>query len=557
MALNDNARLRQLVGDYYHGLISLDSYRQQRAELLDNIGAQVDEQSDTRTNKKKNSVAEAASAAKPAPASSGVPGSASGSRKSGIIAASIAGIVIVGLVVATQLFEIDTAPELDAKQEGAVPESGIARGDALIEEFLSRNDWSPDGLSNFRLAWGAMDDGQRRLATKGRSYRELTTRLHQRIREEIALGAAAGSDRLGSLEGFAETLGVPYRGSLPPVANRMTQEDASARVEPQEKPVVPEIVSAEEAAEPTEGITSEADPPVSETPPTDTAEQAIDEADPPIEVPASDPNPESLESANPAVAVDDPCTPEIAKTRRPYCQDMLSSGSKGPPLVVLPAGSFQMGNDGVDTESPAHPVEIAKNIAMSRFEITADEFAEYCAATGLSCPDSAWSGDHPVVSVSWDDAVEYTDWLSETTGFRYRLPSEAEWEFAARAGTQSPYAFGDSITPSAAFSSENGVAEAPLPRTDRSINRNPFRLYHMSGNVREWTMDAWYPDYENARLDGSARSHETEALRVVRGGSFTDPGHKLRSAAREPLDRSHRDTVTGFRVVREVSAATP
>jgi hypothetical protein len=101
MALNDNARLRQL--------------------LLDNIGAQVDEQSDTRTNKKKNSVAEAASAAKPAPASSGVPGSASGSRKSGIIAASIAGIVIVGLVVATQLFEIDTAPELDAKQEGAVP----------------------------------------------------------------------------------------------------------------------------------------------------------------------------------------------------------------------------------------------------------------------------------------------------------------------------------------------------------------------------------------------------------------------------------------------------
>jgi formylglycine-generating enzyme required for sulfatase activity len=557
MEVNDNARLRQLVGDYYQGLISPDSYRQQRAELLDNIGAQVDEQSNTRTNKKKNSVAEAASAAKPALASSGVPGSAPGSRTSVIIAASIAAIVIVGLVVATQLFEIDIAPELDAKQEAAVPESGIARGDALIEEFLSRNDWSPDGLSNFRNAWRALDDGQRRLATEGSSYRKLTTMLNQRIREEIALGAAAGSDRLGSLEGFAETLGVPYRGALPPVANRVTQEDTSMRVNSHEKPVVTETVAADEAAEPIEPITSEAGPPVSETPPTSIAKQAIDEAGPPIEVPASDPNPESLESANPAVAVDDPCTPEIAETRRPYCQDMLSGGSKGPPLVVLPVGSFQMGNDGVDTESPAHLVEIAKNIAMSRFEITADEFAEYCAATGSSCPDSVWGGDHPVVSVSWDDAVAYTDWLSETTGFRYRLPSEAEWEFAARAGTLSPYSFGDSITPSAAFSSENGAAESPLPRTDRSINRNPFRLYHMSGNVREWTMDAWYPDYENARLDGSARSHEAEALRVVRGGSFTDPGHKLRSAAREPLDRAHRDTVTGFRVVREVSAATP
>ena len=556
MALNDNARLRQLVGDYYHGLISLDSYRQQRAELLDNIGAQVDEQSDTRTNKKKNSVAEAASAAKPAPASSGVPGSASGSRKSGIIAASIAGIVIVGLVVATQMFEIDTAPELGAKQEAAVPESGVARGDALIEEFLSRSDWSPDGLSNFQLAWRALDDGQRRLAKEGRSYRQLTTRLHQRIREEIALGAAAGSDRLDALEGFAETLGVPYRGALPPVANRVTQEDTSIRVESHEEPVVPETVTADVAAEPTKRITVEADPPVFETPPIDNAKQATDEGDPPVEVPASDPNPALSESAKPAVAVDDPCPPKIAETRRPYCQDMLSNGSKGPPLVVLPTGSFQMGNDGVDTESPAHPVEIANNIAMSRFEITADEFAEYCAATGLSCPDSVWGGDYPVVSVSWDDAVAYTDWLSETTGFRYRLPSEAEWEFAARAGTQSPYSFGDSITPSAAFSSENGAAESPLPRTDRSINRNPFRLYHMSGNVREWTMDAWYPDYENARLDGSARSHETEALRVVRGGSFTDPGHKLRSAAREPLDRSHRDTVTGFRVVRDVLPTT-
>ena len=317
MAGNDNARLRQLVGDYYHGLISRDSYRQQRADLLDNISAQIDEQSDTVRNESKPIAARVSPASEPAPASSGVPGSASGSIKKVIIAASIAGIVIVGLVVATQMFEIDTAPELGAKQEAAVPESGVARGDALIEEFLTRNDWSPDGLSNFQLAWGALDDGQRRLATEGRSYRQLTTRLHQRIREEIALGAAAGSDRLDSLEGFAETLGVPYRGALPPVANRVTQEDTSMRVESHEELVVPETVTADVAVEPTERITVEADPPVFETPPTDNAKQAIDEGDPPVEVPAFDPNPAPSESAKPAVAVDDPCPPKIADTRRP------------------------------------------------------------------------------------------------------------------------------------------------------------------------------------------------------------------------------------------------
>ncbi len=159
--------------------------------------------------------------------------------------------------------------------------------------------------------------------------------------------------------------------------------------------------------------------------------------------------------------------------------------------------------------------------------------------------------------MTWDDAVSYTEWLSESTGFGYRLPSEAEWEFAARAGTQSPYFFGDEITPAAALSSENGPVEKPLPRSDRSINRNPFRLYHMSGNVREWTLDAWYPNYENARPDGSARSIETESSRVVRGGSYSERARKLRSAAREPLDRSHRDTMTGFRVVREVLPTRP
>jgi formylglycine-generating enzyme required for sulfatase activity len=147
--------------------------------------------------------------------------------------------------------------------------------------------------------------------------------------------------------------------------------------------------------------------------------------------------------------------------------------------------------------------------------------------------------------------------LTNATGFQYRLPSEAEWEFAARAGTQSPYFLGDEITPSAAHSSDNRPADAPLSRSERRINSNPFRLYHMSGNVREWTQDAWYPDYDNAPADGSARLLDSEDQRTVRGGSYADPGTKLQSAAREPLERAHRDAMTGIRIVREIRQQAP
>ena len=227
-------------------------------------------------------------------------------------------------------------------------------------------------------------------------------------------------------------------------------------------------------------------------------------------------------------------------------------GSKGPPLVVLPTGAYEMGTDGIDSESPPHQVDIAYHLAFSRYEITAQEFQQYCAATSLICAEAPWGDDYPIVSVSWDDAVAYTEWLSETTGFEYRLPSEAEWEFAARAGTESPYFFGDEITPSAAHWSGNGTVDSPVSRSDQAVNRNPFRLYHMSGNVREWTQDAWLKNYDNAPRDGSAHQNEAEDRRVVRGGSYSDSSTRLRSAAREPLDRSRRDSKTGFRIVREV-----
>jgi formylglycine-generating enzyme required for sulfatase activity len=190
---------------------------------------------------------------------------------------------------------------------------------------------------------------------------------------------------------------------------------------------------------------------------------------------------------------------------------------------------------------------------MSVYEVSVEEYLQYCIAAGTDCPESQSAKDAPVASVSWDDASRYADWLTASTGFKYRLPTEAEWEYAARAGTQTPYSFGDEITPSSAHWSESGSIDAPLPRSERGVNRNPFRLYHMSGNVREWVQDSWHDDHQGAPADGSARIDQAHGRKVVRGGSYRDPALALRSAAREPLSGTHRDAWTGFRIVREIS----
>jgi len=550
MAMQDSERLRQLVGDYYHGLITPESYREQRAELLDNLGTEIDEPSDITADRTQPSQEKSATTAAPTPADPNIPASSFRPKRLVIGAIVVAGIVAGSYVIFIRGPGSGWAPDSTAVQEGVVEERSSNFGDALVEEFLNRNDWMEDSLNNFLLAWGALDDAQRQRATKGRLYRRLTTALHQRIREETALGGAPDSGRLETLMSFAMAMGSPYRES------RATSVDQKAGTE---VPLTVDVMDEQEvfttdsdftAVESTNFGTTAPEPVEPATAPVSDTSQPVDD-------PLPDPEAGLVGSTETSEMIDDPCTPDIANTRQPYCQDTLMDGSTGPNLVVLPTGSYEMGSDSVESESPPHQVEIAYHIAFSRYEITAREYELFCVATSLPCMDQPWGDYFPVVSVSWEDATLYTEWLSETTGFHYRLPSEAEWEFAARAGTQSPYFFGDEITPSAAHSSDNGPVDSPLSRIDRKINRNPFRLYHMSGNVREWTQDSWYPDYDNAPGDGSARLLETEDLRTVRGGSYADPGTKLRSAARDPLERAHRDAMTGIRVVREVLQQVP
>ena len=558
MALQESERLRQLVSDYYHGRTTLESYRQQRAQLLDNIGAGTVEQSAETTNRKPPPPVQLPPPSAAVPIEPEVTGSSFGPKQLAVGATAVVAIAAIAFVVSTQMPDSAMAPDSQLERSGPDSDSAVEPGDELIDEFLSRNDWTDDSLGNFLLAWGALDDGQRQLVTEGRRYRRLTTSLHQRIREEAALSDSANSDRLESLADFAATMGAPYRKFTAGESEKRTESAIVASGDAQKSPIVVATDTDDNVAQPDEKIDAASDSSLPASPPEEKVdERAADETAETTDVTADheevtpEPNNESVEESSSvsatAAAVDDPCPARIASTRRPYCQDSLADGSTGPPLVVLPTGTFEMGSSAVESEAPPHRVAIEYHIAMSIFEVTAEEYSAFCTAKMLPCTDAALDDDYPVVSISWDDATAYAEWLSESTRFQYRLPSEAEWEFAARAGTQSPYFFGDDITPSAAHSSENGPLDAPVLRTDRTINRNPFRLYHMSGNVREWTQDAWYPNYANAPVDGSARRREAEVLRVVRGGSYADRSREatvVRARAAGALASRRRDGIS-------------
>jgi formylglycine-generating enzyme required for sulfatase activity len=234
-----------------------------------------------------------------------------------------------------------------------------------------------------------------------------------------------------------------------------------------------------------------------------------------------------------------------------------------PEMVVVPEGSFMMGSPPGEagrerfnkgSESPQHRVTIARPFAVGKFETT---FAEWDACVGDSgCKhhpsDQRWGrGRRPVINVSWDDAKEYVAWLSHKTGKSYRLVSEAEWEYAARAGTATKYHFGNTITMSQARFSESSF-RGPTEGTVEvgSFPANSFGLYDMLGNVSEWVEDNWHPNYQGAPSDGSVWTGGNQSLRVVRGGDWYSISHGLRSAARSTERPGARYGGVGFRVAR-------
>lgn len=271
-----------------------------------------------------------------------------------------------------------------------------------------------------------------------------------------------------------------------------------------------------------------------------------------------------------------------------------------PEMAAIEPGRFTMGSTAEQArrdqippefaayEQPPHMVEIARRFAIGRFEVTRAQFAAFATETGFKAQGcTIWSGgqqrhdplagwqspgfpqtdDDPVTCVNWDEARAYAAWLSRKTGRLYRLPSEAEWEFAARAGSTASRPWGDE--PAEACAHANGhdqtghrvnvAAWAPHPCNDGraatarvgSYRANAFGLHDMLGNVAEWVQDCWHAGYAAAPADGSPWIDPGCAMRVLRGGSWAGGPSRLRSSYRQPADPAERFNDVGFRLVRE------
>jgi formylglycine-generating enzyme required for sulfatase activity len=233
-------------------------------------------------------------------------------------------------------------------------------------------------------------------------------------------------------------------------------------------------------------------------------------------------------------------------------------------MAVIPAGEFTMGSPpsefGAETQ---HRVTISYPFAVSKFEITFEEW-DVCVdeggCGGYRPDDEGWGrGRQPVMNISWLDAKSYVDWLTKKTGKSYRLLTESEWEYAARAGTTTMFSLGVSLSPHIANynGSPDGSEHPELNRQKTlpvgSFLSNGFGLYDMLGNVSEWVEDCWNDDYTaSAPNDGSAWLQGKCNGRVVRGGSWEDSESELRSAARTGGNQDDRFYTDGLRIARDL-----
>lgn len=228
-----------------------------------------------------------------------------------------------------------------------------------------------------------------------------------------------------------------------------------------------------------------------------------------------------------------------------------------PDMVSIPGRAFQMGSTNGNTqEVPVHTVNI-KPFAIGRYEVTFDEYDQFVTAKGITRPiDNGWGrGSRPVINVSWDDAKAYAAWLSKETGLRYRLPTEAEWEYAARARTETAFFWGEDPEKAevhAWFSKNSGYKTQPVGANGHN---NKFELYDMAGNVWEWTADCLHENYIGAPTMGEAWQEANNgdcSLHVLRGGSWGMDPDRLRSADRGWSSTGLRGLSIGFRLAQDL-----
>jgi formylglycine-generating enzyme required for sulfatase activity/class 3 adenylate cyclase len=280
---------------------------------------------------------------------------------------------------------------------------------------------------------------------------------------------------------------------------------------------------------------------------------------PAVKQAAPQPQPAPAVAPIPQQAAPQPQLPPAAKQGAPLPQSASpvapatspkmqpASSVREPEMTALRGGSFAMGGNEELSEKPVHQVTI-KPFAISKFPVSVREWNE-CAAAKACGFVATGKDDAPITNVSWSDAKQYVGWLAEATRKAYRLPTEAEWEYAARGGTQTKFWWGDQF--------QSGMANckncADIPAAEQpikvgSLKPNPFGLYDMGGGVDQWVEDCWHKNYQGAPLDGSAWAERECASHVLRSGSWKNDARSVRPSNRDSYDTNVRYPTHGFRV---------
>ena len=249
-----------------------------------------------------------------------------------------------------------------------------------------------------------------------------------------------------------------------------------------------------------------------------------------------------------------PPTQQKPPAYEPYqdIQDRLWDGSAAPEMLYLPGGTFNMGDERSEqaNERPAHSVTLSP-FAIGKYPVIFEEYDKFCEAEGRTKPsDLGWGrSDRPVINVSWDDAVAYCEWLSRQTGEQYCLPTEAQWEYVCRAGSETAFCFGDDEKALDNYAWHWSNAEQMTHPTGEK-QANAWGLHDMHGNVWEWVQDGYGPYSAEPQQDPTGP--ETSLERVIRGGAWSGPGRNCRSAFRGSWPPQNRGGWQGFRLARRV-----
>lgn len=525
------ARLRALAQDHHAGKLTLAAYRKLRAPLLDSLELHaMDEMAVTQPR----SLGRAAGR----PPRTRIQDTAVKAATRPTTLPRVIVVLLLLLVIALAAWWTlqRSTPHQEAAADSIAPAGPVHD---VVEPFVQRGDWSDARVAALNVALLELGDRQIGAVAGEQWFQRFVDDLRKRFKEQQALVQTPLTAQSSPLAALAVTVGLNL--DSPDAAIRITTTDTvdrHATSEPASS--VPAALPAKET---------------SRAPPVARAAQVDVETSKPQSDIASAAASKVVPTASTAVgSTSHPstCRLELIRSRRPFCQDTLPSGASGPQLAMIPAGEFDMGSTAAATEQPIHRVRIREPFAISVYEVSQGEFKAYCDDAGRSCAAQPWSGDdYPVVNVSWQDARAYAEWLSHATGFRYRLPSEAQWEYAARAGQSGLVPGGDTLSPTDAHYSMLTRLTAPAPRSQK-FNDNAFRLLHTLGNLREWVEDGWVENFTAAPSDGTAVISSANGMRVVRGGSYADSAAKLRLSLREGLLSDTRDELTGFRVSREV-----